>query len=102
MIRRPPRSTLFPYTTLFRSVGDRVFFANVAADTDFLDAPVPLGVEVLWQLRSPASPTALSLNLKLPAGASLQGAPGSSLGGGEWIVQNGKPHAMISTPRAID
>src|SRR3712207_8480936 len=22
MIRRPPRSTLFPYTTLFRSVGD--------------------------------------------------------------------------------
>src|SRR5437667_6085905 len=31
MIRRPPRSTLFPYTTLFRSVksrreGDRVYF----------------------------------------------------------------------------
>src|SRR3712207_8106534 len=24
MIRRPPRSTLFPYTTLFRSVRDRV------------------------------------------------------------------------------
>src|SRR5690349_22889341 len=24
MIRRPPRSTLFPYTTLFRSDGDRV------------------------------------------------------------------------------
>src|SRR3989441_8669141 len=24
MIRRPPRSTLFPYTTLFRSVHDRV------------------------------------------------------------------------------
>src|SRR2546430_12649673 len=23
MIRRPPRSTLFPYTTLFRSVGQR-------------------------------------------------------------------------------
>src|SRR3712207_9029028 len=27
MIRRPPRSTLFPYTTLFRSV----FFRNVRA-----------------------------------------------------------------------
>src|SRR2546429_3041339 len=27
MIRRPPRSTLFPYTTLFRSV-----FCNVALD----------------------------------------------------------------------
>src|SRR3712207_8729027 len=24
MIRRPPRSTLFPYTTLFRSVGDNL------------------------------------------------------------------------------
>src|SRR5438034_8873387 len=24
MVRRPPRSTLFPYTTLFRSVGSRV------------------------------------------------------------------------------
>src|SRR5258708_23626990 len=25
MIRRPPRSTLFPYTTLFRSMGDPAF-----------------------------------------------------------------------------
>src|SRR4051794_41701409 len=25
MIRRPPRSTLFPYTTLFRSTRDRLF-----------------------------------------------------------------------------
>src|SRR5690348_17722927 len=25
MIRRPPRSTLFPYTTLFRSADDRLF-----------------------------------------------------------------------------
>src|SRR2546422_10358045 len=25
MIRRPPRSTLFPYTTLFRSTGDSLF-----------------------------------------------------------------------------
>src|SRR3712207_9034519 len=24
MIRRPPRSTLFPYTTLFRSVADQI------------------------------------------------------------------------------
>src|SRR5690349_23762775 len=27
MIRRPPRSTLFPYTTLFRSLGYRDWFA---------------------------------------------------------------------------
>src|SRR3712207_9507150 len=30
MIRRPPRSTLFPYTTLFRSVDDRAQEADVA------------------------------------------------------------------------
>src|SRR2546430_3308606 len=28
MIRRPPRSTLFPYTTLFRSVGEREIRPN--------------------------------------------------------------------------
>jgi len=27
MIRRPPRSTLFPYTTLFRSDGAEAFLA---------------------------------------------------------------------------
>src|SRR3712207_8251197 len=32
MIRRPPRSTLFPYTTLFRS---RSFRAAVALDPEF-------------------------------------------------------------------
>src|SRR3712207_7173867 len=32
MIRRPPRSTLFPYTTLFRSRGlDRALFQGLAA-----------------------------------------------------------------------
>src|SRR5689334_24765534 len=30
MIRRPPRSTLFPYTTLFRSLGVRVGVDRVA------------------------------------------------------------------------
>src|SRR5436853_7889621 len=31
MIRRPPRSTLFPYTTLFRSIGDPFLCAYVLA-----------------------------------------------------------------------
>src|SRR2546429_5336771 len=31
MIRRPPRSTLFPYTTLFRSPGQRAGAAGLAA-----------------------------------------------------------------------
>src|SRR2546430_17340893 len=36
MIRRPPRSTLFPYTTLFRSVGHRQrLFEREGARHDF-------------------------------------------------------------------
>src|SRR5256885_12110259 len=34
MIRRPPRSTLFPYTTLFRSVAQRQHFLQLGGDED--------------------------------------------------------------------
>src|SRR2546422_8506634 len=37
MIRRPPRSTLFPYTTLFRSTG-KLFIELLAGDLVALDA----------------------------------------------------------------
>src|SRR3712207_8059923 len=30
MIRRPPRSTLFPYTTLFRSARSQVYFFSIS------------------------------------------------------------------------
>src|SRR2546430_14582551 len=44
MIRRPPRSTLFPYTTLFRSVDELAQADQLGARTrDLLDA---LGREV--------------------------------------------------------
>src|SRR5256885_4454840 len=33
MIRRPPRSTLFPYTTLFRSEGGHGMYLYSAAET---------------------------------------------------------------------
>src|SRR2546425_8356905 len=32
MIRRPPRSTLFPYTTLFRSVGAQMYYDRTHRD----------------------------------------------------------------------
>src|SRR3712207_6978246 len=35
MIRRPPRSTLFPYTTLFRSFGQGLLRARGALDVPF-------------------------------------------------------------------
>src|SRR3712207_7200645 len=42
MIRRPPRSTLFPYTTLFRSAMLAAFAGNAAANT----APVALAAAI--------------------------------------------------------
>src|SRR5260370_9783206 len=39
MIRRPPRSTLFPYTTLFRSNSHAGFASFTYGLTDFLLAP---------------------------------------------------------------
>src|SRR5256885_13185052 len=36
MIRRPPRSTLFPYTTLFRSLNPITFAASPNAGTVFV------------------------------------------------------------------
>src|SRR3712207_8143946 len=39
MIRRPPRSTLFPYTTLFRSIGDDLQMPPIH------QAEAPLGLE---------------------------------------------------------
>src|SRR2546430_5902631 len=37
MIRRPPRSTLFPYTTLFRSLGKRVANDSGLTPTETVD-----------------------------------------------------------------
>src|SRR3712207_8019705 len=37
MIRRPPRSTLFPYTTLFRSLDDGVVARLAASDLVLVD-----------------------------------------------------------------
>src|SRR3712207_7364881 len=38
MIRRPPRSTLFPYTTLFRSGVERVFHMQASHGTEQTEA----------------------------------------------------------------
>src|SRR5258708_14854052 len=58
MIRRPPRSTLFPYTTLFRSMKVRTAMAvNVQVDNVFMSAtdygPVKRSEEHTSELQSP-------------------------------------------------
>src|SRR2546427_8951491 len=49
MIRRPPRSTLFPYTTLFRS---RYQFRDVIAHVLTFDYLGALGASLLFPIRS--------------------------------------------------
>src|SRR5256886_8023564 len=43
MIRRPPRSTLFPYTTLFRSRGERAY--------EFLDRLISVAIPRIRDFR---------------------------------------------------
>src|SRR5258708_26306075 len=67
MIRRPPRSTLFPYTTLFRSQGQayddvshlpgdsgdvRPHFLVFTQDANFSQSPSPLRACRRWERRS--------------------------------------------------
>src|SRR5690349_22784839 len=65
MIRRPPRSTLFPYTTLFRSLGaSGARLVNVPLrpengfhpDLDALARAITRKTRVLW-INSPHNPT---------------------------------------------
>src|SRR5688572_32336678 len=57
MIRRPPRSTLFPYTTLFRSTGNppprsrTEAMAAYYACISFMDSQVGVLLETLDRLR---------------------------------------------------
>src|SRR5687768_17792122 len=49
MLRRPPRSTLFPYTTLFRSAGDDVLerhqAVTPAVERPVVEAAVTIGID---------------------------------------------------------
>src|SRR2546430_17214097 len=55
MIRRPPRSTLFPYTTLFRS--------GAATRSDTLTATVDVGNALLALLQAQANLATAQANL---------------------------------------
>src|SRR3712207_7668261 len=55
MIRRPPRSTLFPYTTLFRSLwaSSRPLFLPLFFSLFFLFLVIPLHSPVTWHMTHP-------------------------------------------------
>src|SRR2546425_1439116 len=52
MIRRPPRSTLFPYTTLFRSMWHRIFDCQEGSREIDRDGLRPIGKREFFN-RSP-------------------------------------------------
>src|SRR3712207_9303830 len=66
MIRRPPRSTLFPYTTLFRSgmdLDDVVPVADqVTRQARVIDAPASVVWEELHRLKLSSLPVSLLLS----------------------------------------
>src|SRR3712207_8124642 len=81
MIRRPPRSTLFPYTTLFRSA------EQGGAASYEQDAPVPLlelrGIHKAWRTQP------------VLAGAELEVQPGTAVADRKSTRLNSS-HANIS------
>src|SRR3712207_7635940 len=81
MIRRPPRSTLFPYTTLFRS-----------NDTN----PNRLYETVPWPGGAEADPAALGFRFEERAAAAGVADPGSGMGvaAGDWSA-DGRPDLFV-------
>src|SRR2546429_2417162 len=100
MIRRPPRSTLFPYTTLFRSsgtalavvlaTGNRSYFGTIATRVTSNDrAPTAFetGVNsVSWLLRSEEHTSELQSRLHLVCRLLLE-------------KKKHKTHQLVSRPR---
>src|SRR2546430_16989542 len=86
MIRRPPRSTLFPYTTLFRSLVAVTVGAGVGAAAGYfrggIDAVLMRGVDV-----GLAMPRMFVL---LMAGGLWGGPPAPGPGVGLWVPGVGR------------
>src|SRR3712207_6248911 len=83
MIRRPPRSTLFPYTTLFRSTGASLS-AVVTAVEDDLRARHRQRLELRSAVAGPRASAVLLAGLPL-----LGLAMGSGVGADPWSVLTG-------------
>jgi hypothetical protein len=84
-------------------VSDKLFFANVATDTDLVEMPVAAGVETYSVVRSSSSPQDLGFAFDLPAGAELRLVPGATgLPSGAQVVRDGKLLVDIPAAQAHD
>src|SRR2546430_16865373 len=94
MIRRPPRSTLFPYTTLFRS-GDRILLAVADSGGGIPAADRGRAVERFVRLEQSRSQPGSGLGLSLASAVARLHGGGLKLEGKQPGVRAG-----ISPPPA--
>src|SRR2546429_4682513 len=110
MIRRPPRSTLFPYTTLFRSrlaqvVAGRVA-ERVARQVEVQRGPEPLRTQIIPQHAE--HQRALGIDVVRSQGRERHAAPGVDLDVLAVLVEGvvvfpvaGAPPAPVFAPRVL-
>src|SRR3712207_3861641 len=103
MIRRPPRSTLFPYTTLFRSRRPSASVATVHGGG--LVASGPAGAD---RLPTPWAPAGLHLTSLEGAGevqTPLTGRPAALLEVGDLVwfrhAKSGEPHEHTNSVQLL-
>src|SRR2546422_5760286 len=101
MIRRPPRSTLFPYTTLFRSLGADGWllfdFRSVNPVAGRVLAVGGMGTRRLFVLLPQrGAPVALVHRIELQP---LQGFPGEVRPYGSWRGPPEHPRALVPGDR---
>src|SRR2546426_12472724 len=98
MIRRPPRSTLFPYTTLFRSLHG-LLLELLAREPTLFGA---LGHEVLDELRDVGATRPQGRDFDRhdiqPEVQVLAEPPRRDLGGGGSVFCGGQPHRPPHPP----
>lgn len=82
-----------------RAVRGKVFYPNVATDTDLVAAPVATGLELYSHLRSSRSPERLRYRIDLPRGARLRS---DARGGGFELVRGDRRLAWLAPPVAWD
>src|SRR3712207_3251199 len=106
MIRRPPRSTLFPYTTLFRSVLDRR--VEAAGEPDVLVVDVDVDEPVQGAVGDQAGPQAAVARLEVVdhlgdgGAAGLDGLLAAGVGaqdGGDGHGGHGGAPGVVGTGR---
>jgi RHS repeat-associated protein len=81
-------------------VGNRVVYPDTAPATDFMAEPVPVGVELSWQLLGEESSPENALQFSLPAGAVLQMSKTEP--GVAEIVKEGQTLNVIEPAKGIE